>query len=626
VSITPVGAVSVPEYRYFTASLLDGSVFMEVPFNGVKWERKISTAGSFSGSIVADISQDHFDLYNSTIPGKTALYVVRNGVCVWGGIIWSRDYDITKKTLSVTALEFTSYLYHRVYWKSMTITDGQTVKALLEQLITSAYTDQLSVDEPIAYSASDVYNLVTWYQKAASVATLQTEEEHGFAVGNVVRIKNVGTDYDGDAREITAVPSRFTFSFATTSGTTTNTATSASVGSYAVLKDTHELIQNSAAINMQYDIMTSIEDVDLSDFFIVGSGDNNPFTFRGGEMKYVGEILENFAKNGVPCYQDTPTKTIATTTTSSIVASPESTSVTLASVSDIPIGTFTLQIGSEKVTARYPSSVTPPSPTRVDLVARGIDGTTKTTHIIGSAVSGTVQEKRFISTRFDYFVECTYNPSTYSFTNTFRAWYIRKDVNTPKINPVDIPGLETLYGPSSLGASNFVFEHPGNISSFTLTEDADASASRTWVVDSANDLGSAATKYYASYTNTPYLSNGWPILETAVTDRDFSVYTDQEVAPYATAIGYRLAPPIGIYKITVNGSLDPQVGTYWPGDWCVVVTDDSFLNNRLKPPYENREGILVRKIASMSVSVPDNPAFPEIVDLDLVPEWEVNSV
>ena len=50
------------------------------------------------------------------------------------------------------------------------------------------------------------------------------------------------------------------------------------------------------------------------------------------------------------------------------------------------------------------------------------------------------------------------------------------------------------------------------------------------------------------------------------------------------------------------------------------------MNNRLKPPYENREGILVRKIASMSVSVPDNPAFPETVDLDLVPEWEVNSV
>jgi hypothetical protein len=73
-----------------------------------------------------------------------------------------------------------------------------------------------------------------------------------------------------------------------------------------------------------------------------------------------------------------------------------------------------------------------------------------------------------------------------------------------------------------------------------------------------------------------------------------------------------------------NGSLDPKVGTYWPGDWCVVITDDSFLNNRLKPPYENREGLLVRKINSIKVSVPDNPSFPETVDLELIPEWEVD--
>ena len=48
--------VQVPKYRYYTASLLDGSVIMEVPFGGVSWERKISTAGAFSGSIGADIT------------------------------------------------------------------------------------------------------------------------------------------------------------------------------------------------------------------------------------------------------------------------------------------------------------------------------------------------------------------------------------------------------------------------------------------------------------------------------------------------------------------------------------------------------------------------------------------
>ena len=136
---------------------------------------------------------------------------------------------------------------------------------------------------------------------------------------------------------------------------------------------------------------------------------------------------------------------------------------------------------------------------------------------------------------------------------------------------------------------------------------------------------SGAEKYYASYTNLPYLGDGWPILETAITDRDLKTYTDQDVAPYAKAVGYRLAPPIGDYKVTVNGSLDPKVGTYKPGDWCVIIPGDTFISNRLTPPYENREGLLVRKILSIKVSVPDNPAFPETVDMDLIPEWEVNS-
>jgi len=546
--------VSVPKYRYFTASIIDGSVIMEVPFSGVSWERKISTAGSFSGSIGADITQDHFDLYNSTLPGKTALYVVRDGICVWGGIIWSRDYDIKDKVMSVTALEFTSYLYHRVYWKTMTITEGQTVQTLIEQLIEAVYSDQSAVNEPLAYSASDVHFLVNSYQQSGTTVTLVTEEDHSFAVGDVLNvggfdstITNGGRDYFcGGGKTLIAGtdPATRTIKYSVNVGfsaTIGATNTAADLGAYAILNDNYNIIDESASINMQYDIMTSATDVDLADYIIVGTGDNNPFTFRGSEMKYVGEILANFAANGVPSYLSTDVNQLV------------------------------------------------------------------------------------VSTRFDYFVECAYDPNTYSFTNTFKAWYVRKDVNTAAGSSLTTPGLETLYGPSNTGASNFIFEHPGNIASFTLTEDADASSSRTWMVDSGNDLEAGAEKYYASYTNVPYLGDGWPILEIAITDRDLAVYTDQQVVPYAKAVGYRLAPPIGDYKITVNGSLDPKVGTYWPGDWCVVISDDAFLNNRLKPPYENREGLLVRKINSIKVSVPDNPTFPETVDLELIPEWEVNS-
>jgi hypothetical protein len=530
----------VPSYRYYIADLLTGAIVMEVPFGQVSWERKITTAGSFSGSIAADENQNHFNLYNTTVPGKYALYVMRDTTCVWGGIIWGRDYNISDKRLNVSALEFTSYFFHRIYWKTLTIPDGVTVKTLIETLVSSVTTDQLSTDEYLGYSASDVHHVVTEYSITSGVATLTTEEPHNFVAGDVVRIKGVNSDINGDGKIVlgsTNAPTTYTFKVATIAGNTGGTISlDLDVANpYTILKSIHDRLQASSSINLDYSI-----DPDLDDYTIVSSLEaDNPYTFRGSSMKYVGEILQNFSVAGAPSYLTT----------------------------DV--------------------------------------------------------DQNLINTRFDYFVECTYDGTTYSFSNTFKAWLVQKDVNNPNGDANDGADLNTLYGPSKLSAGNLIFEHPGNISSLTLSENADVASTRTWVVDSANDLGTNAQKWYASYTNLSYLDFGWPILETAITDRDYAVQSDQEVAPYALALGYRLAPPIGEYSIVVDGSFDPKVGTYKPGDWCVVIPGDDFINFRLKPPYENRNGLLVRKIKSFKVSVPDNPSFPETVSLELVPEWEV---
>jgi hypothetical protein len=107
------------EYRYFTTDLLTNNVLAEIPFRDVSWSRAVRNAGSFEGEISVITETSHLDIYNSTMPGKTGLYVLRNGVCVWGGIIWSREYTPEDRTLSVSASEFTSYLYHRFVWKTL---------------------------------------------------------------------------------------------------------------------------------------------------------------------------------------------------------------------------------------------------------------------------------------------------------------------------------------------------------------------------------------------------------------------------------------------------------------------------------------------------------------------------
>lgn len=116
-----------PVYRYFTADLLTNEIISEIPLRGVSWERALKGAGRFSGQIPVTEETDSIGLYDVTMPGQTALYVVRNGVCVWGGIIWARDYSLNSKELSISASEFQSYFYHRKVWKSWNHKFGATV-------------------------------------------------------------------------------------------------------------------------------------------------------------------------------------------------------------------------------------------------------------------------------------------------------------------------------------------------------------------------------------------------------------------------------------------------------------------------------------------------------------------
>lgn len=621
-----------PVYRYFTADLITGRIIMEIPFEGVSYERKISAAGSFSGNIPADPQQDHFDLYNSTIPGKHGLYVMRNGVCVWGGIIWSRQYTLTKRELTVEAMEFVSYLNHRVFWKSFTTDtwettgDEDTVKTFLETLITAMNNDQAGYnDSPYGYLASDVHVRINNYQRTSGgVVTITTEEPHGFSVSDQIYVAGFAdltpavSNIDG-TRTVTQVDNTRQFQFSgSTASAIALTTVPADAGTHAILKTTADTLTACANVRITTDINNNLqESAPGVPIYTDAFGDNNPFTFRGSEMKYIGEILRNFSENGVPTrVSDFTALPLATVGTVQRQISRLALSSNIATVTTASSHGFAV---NDLVTLTNVSAPFNVSSQAIDQVTEN----TFTFDLAGTDVPEYSVTGVFTKTRFDYFIESSFDPATSTFNNVFKAWLVQKDVNNPAAG-VTLPELSELYGPSEYGANNLIFEHPGNIIEISLSESSDNAATRTWMVDSTNDLDSGASKYYGSYTNLPYLQENFPILETAITDKDLSVSSDEQVAPHAKEAGYRLAPPIGFFTVSVNGSVSPQVGTYAPGDWCVVIPNDRFIGYRLRPPYENRTDILVRKIRSMKVSVPDYPAFPEVVELELVPEWEVN--
>lgn len=101
-------------YRYLFADLLTNSILAELPLTGVSFTQQLNTAGTFSAHLLlSGINATGLNVANATIPGRTAIYVDRNGVLVWGGVLWNREYNSSEQTLTFNAREFESYFERR---------------------------------------------------------------------------------------------------------------------------------------------------------------------------------------------------------------------------------------------------------------------------------------------------------------------------------------------------------------------------------------------------------------------------------------------------------------------------------------------------------------------------------
>lgn len=240
--------VNKVEYRYILTDLLTDTVLAELPFTGVSYSIGLSSAGDFSGSLNLPIPDKNTDLYNVTMPGRTALYVLRNNKCVWGGIVWSREYSIIERTLSVSALEFTSYFHHRKVWKTSATTFGgvlvvpndtsEIVEIRLDigtpfevnvgdpvqVIFAEPYVNLTSFFEILPNSNSDVIYIepkkafteikskkVTEIKKSQATVRLKTKGSHNLTTGDVVSIGGTGIERLDGTRTVVGIPSSDVF-------------------------------------------------------------------------------------------------------------------------------------------------------------------------------------------------------------------------------------------------------------------------------------------------------------------------------------------------------------------------------------------------------------------------------
>jgi hypothetical protein len=233
---------------------------------------------------------------------------------------------------------------------------------------------------------------------------------------------------------------------------------------------------------------------------------------------------------------------------------------------------------------------------------------------------------------FEYRVDCAYDPAT----NTFKRTFVLLPIIPQSLEAYlsELPGgvlyLGTAAPPSAFGADKTVFHFPGNISDVSIDESAENSATRFFMVGNIGELGDGASQPYGVAVDTSLLyptsgtMTAWPLLDDTHSDQD--IYDEDLLYSYAQRYLAEAKPPDMKINVSVNGSITPPVGSYSPGDWCTLIIDDDFIQQRLTNDLEPRGDLMVRKIDSINVSVPDGATFPEKISLSLVPEWQADQI
>lgn len=102
------------QYTYLFADVLTGTILAELPCKEVSFGKVLNGAGYFRGTVPLSPEILPMEPRANTQGGKTAIYVDRDGVLVWGGILWTQGpYRSASRTFDVAAADFLSYFAKR---------------------------------------------------------------------------------------------------------------------------------------------------------------------------------------------------------------------------------------------------------------------------------------------------------------------------------------------------------------------------------------------------------------------------------------------------------------------------------------------------------------------------------
>lgn len=104
-------------YTYLFTDLRTDALLAELPLSQVSYSYELNGIGTLRATIPYNAETLLLDPETASEPGRTVVYVDRDGVLVWGGIIWTRTLATGGKTIQ--AAELMSYFQHRYVKKTL---------------------------------------------------------------------------------------------------------------------------------------------------------------------------------------------------------------------------------------------------------------------------------------------------------------------------------------------------------------------------------------------------------------------------------------------------------------------------------------------------------------------------
>lgn len=170
-------------YSYRTVNINTNAILEDLDLQQVSFSIKLSDVGSLDGTLYVPDDLRGQLLDDATVPGRTGLYVFRNEVPVWGGIIWKRSWDEKTASFKITCGSWESYAYHVLQLLNKSYTNADQLQIARDLINQASIPAQAGITAPASGSSGRLRQREMWTYEYKTVG-LELEQlsalEDGF--------------------------------------------------------------------------------------------------------------------------------------------------------------------------------------------------------------------------------------------------------------------------------------------------------------------------------------------------------------------------------------------------------------------------------------------------------------